>query len=675
MRSSSHVYRCYHMQLRNLKLSHKLTLNLALPLLGLIFLAGFIMIQQMQAWQTASSLERLSDLSNHASSVLQQLQRERARSASFIASGGQSFSQELQQQKSLTDQHLSEFHSYLSENNTQEFGQTFTQTWQSLLDELALLPEKRNAVSSVQISTQQAIDFYSQLNTKLIAATQILAQIGASAEISNIASAYTYALQASENAGIERAILNAAFSSGTLSFNSLRNLLSLMAQQKLNTSQFIDRASAEQKHFIEQKLNNPIVAQVEQARESAIQNATSGAFTTEAADWYAMSTGKIDLLHETAGYLSKELGNSTAKLLQQAQQQFFFTLAMCAVIFLSAGLFSYWLSRQLVQQIRTLQSSIEEIEHNNNLSVRAPVNSTDEIGHTSQIFNQMLEKFQTTIKHMHQSALQVASTAEELTATTAQTSHGMLQNRNETEQTVVAMNEMAATVQEVAQNTAQAALAAEDAEQQSQASSQGINNALSNISSLEQEIQSAAQVVHGLAENSQKIGKVLDVIRGIAEQTNLLALNAAIEAARAGDAGRGFAVVASEVRSLASSTHESTLEIQNLISSLQKGVTQSVEAMKHASEHALYSVKIVEDSVQLQNNVTENLVTVTAMNSQIATAAEEQRAVTEEINHNIVNISQVTEQTASSTQQIADASGELAKLASQMQSLVEEFKV
>ncbi len=502
-----------------------------------------------------------------------------------------------------------------------------------------------------------------------------LTQIGASAEISNIAAAYTHALYATENAGIERAILNAAFSNNTLSFDSLRTLLSLMAQQALNTKQFIDRADVEQKRFIDSKLNNPIIEQVAQARESAIQNAASGVFTTEAADWYAMSTQKIDLLHETASFLSKELGNSTTKLLQQAQKQFFYTLVMCAAIFIGAGLFSYWLSRQLVQQILTLQKSIENIEQNNNLSVRAPVNSTDEIGRTSYIFNQMLDKFQTTIQHMHQSALQVAATAEELTATTAQTNHGMLQNRNETDLTVVAMNEMSATVQEVAQNTAQAALAAEDAEQQSQASTTGIHNALSNISSLEQEIQSAAQVVHGLAKDSQKIGKVLDVIRGIAEQTNLLALNAAIEAARAGDAGRGFAVVASEVRSLASSTHESTLEIQNLISSLQKGVTQSVEVMQQASDHAIESVKIVEHSVQLQNNVAENLQTVTAMNVQIATAAEEQRAVTEEINHNIVNISQVTEQTATSTQQIAAASEELAKLASQMQNMVEAFKV
>lgn len=147
------------MLLRNLKLSHKLTLNLALPLLGLIFLAGFIMNQQIHTWQAASSLERLSEFSNYTTGVLQQLQRERARSASFVASGGQRFGEELQQQKALTDQHLNALNSYLSENNAQELEQSFTEVWQAMLDEIARLPETRRAVLSVQLSTQQAIDF------------------------------------------------------------------------------------------------------------------------------------------------------------------------------------------------------------------------------------------------------------------------------------------------------------------------------------------------------------------------------------------------------------------------------------------------------------------------------------------------------------------------------------
>ncbi|NLC10159.1 MAG: hypothetical protein GX782_09405, partial [Gammaproteobacteria bacterium] len=261
------------MRFNNLKLSHKLILNLVLPLLGLAFLAGFVMNQQMQSWQTASNVEQLSALSNHAAAALQHLQRERGRSASFLGSAGSRFSQELQEQQTQTDQQISKLNQYLQDHDTQVFGQQFTDTWQNVLDELALLPQQRSQILALQISADQAIEFYSQLNAKLINATLTLTQIEASAQISNIAAAYTQALHASENAGTERAILSAVFSSKELSFDNLRAVLRLMAQQALHTKQFIERANAEQQLYIEQKLSQPVILQVEQAREQAIQSA------------------------------------------------------------------------------------------------------------------------------------------------------------------------------------------------------------------------------------------------------------------------------------------------------------------------------------------------------------------------------------------------------------------
>lgn len=207
------------------------------------------------------------------------------------------------------------------------------------MDGLTLLPQQHSQSLAVQAPTSQAIDFYSQLNAKLLNASKTLSQIDANSEISNAASAYSQALFASENAGTERAILSAALSGKELSFSSMRTLLSLIAQQNLHSQQLLDHASAAQRIFIEQQLSQAVVTQAEQMREQAIENAATGIFVTSTADWYATATGKINQLHGIAGYLSKELDLSTTKLLQQAQQQFIFTLAMCAAIFLSAGLF------------------------------------------------------------------------------------------------------------------------------------------------------------------------------------------------------------------------------------------------------------------------------------------------------------------------------------------------
>lgn len=314
------------------------------------------------------------------------------------------------------------------------------------------------------------------------------------------------------------------------------------------------------------------------------------------------------------------------------------------------------------------------VEQNNDLNARVQVRSNDEIGQVAEAFNRMLDKFHNTVVHMYQSSTQVAATAEELSATTEQADQGIQQNRSETDQTVVAMNEMAATVQEVAQNTAAAAMAAQDAEQQGSDSNLVVQEVLQKIRVLENETVQATDVIGRLDHDSQQIGRVLDVIRGIAEQTNLLALNAAIEAARAGEAGRGFAVVADEVRTLANHTQNSTEEIHQLIAGLQKGVGQAVAVMQQVGRHADESVEMVEHSSRLQDEVTQNLQTITSMNQQIAAAAEEQRAVTDEINRSLVNIGGVTEQTAESSGQIAVASEELARLASEMQVLVQQFR-
>ena len=257
-------------------------------------------------------------------------------------------------------------------------------------------------------------------------------------------------------------------------------------------------------------------------------------------------------------------------------------------------------------------------------------------------------------------------------AVAEQTSQGIRQHQSETDQVATAINEMSATVQEVARNASAAAQATQDANTQAGHGQKIVIETINAIERLAQEVEKAAGVIQQLEKDSDRIGSVVDVIKTIADQTNLLALNAAIEAARAGEQGRGFAVVADEVRTLASRTSKSTQEIQSMIEELQNTARNAVKVMEDGRNQAGNGVKQVTRAGQALTEITQAISTISTMNDQIAAASEQQSAVAEEINRNIVNITRVVDDTADGAQQTANAGQELLKLAERLKSLVKQ---
>jgi methyl-accepting chemotaxis protein len=235
------------------------------------------------------------------------------------------------------------------------------------------------------------------------------------------------------------------------------------------------------------------------------------------------------------------------------------------------------------------------------------------------------------------------------------------------------MDEMTATVHEVARNTDAAAQAAEQADAQAKEGNQVVASTVQSIRQLADAVDNTAEVIQTLANHSQNIGSVLDVIKGIAEQTNLLALNAAIEAARAGEQGRGFAVVADEVRTLASRTQQSTQEIHEMIESLQAGSKNAVAAMAKGKEQAHSSVELISKAGDSLQTISQTVATIYDMNTQIAAASEQQSTVAEEINRNITNIKSSSDLTAEKSRQSEKSSGELSNVAARLQELTAQF--
>jgi methyl-accepting chemotaxis protein len=301
--------------------------------------------------------------------------------------------------------------------------------------------------------------------------------------------------------------------------------------------------------------------------------------------------------------------------------------------------------------------------------------SQDETGQLLAATRTMSDGLHALISEVTNSTSQLSTAAEEMSVVSEQNRRGAQQQQSEIDQIATAMNEMAATVQDVARNAAAAADAASKANDEAQNGRRVVTDTVEAIDAVAREVESAAGVIHKLDADSVSIGAVLDVIKGIAEQTNLLALNAAIEAARAGEQGRGFAVVADEVRTLATRTQESTQEIQKMIERLQAGAKNAVQVMEQGRGKAKASVEQAARAGQSLGTIAQAVGTINGMNTQIASAAEEQGAVAEEINRNVVNISRIASETASGVDQTAAASAELARLAGRLQAQVGKFKV
>ena len=287
----------------------------------------------------------------------------------------------------------------------------------------------------------------------------------------------------------------------------------------------------------------------------------------------------------------------------------------------------------------------------------------------------MVENMRRVLRDVAGASSQVAAAAVELSATSEETNRQVHVEQSETDQVATAMNQMTATVEEVARHAAAAAHAAQNTDRETEAGSEVVAQTISAIDLLAQEVESAGQVIARLSEDSAEIGAVLDVIRGVAEQTNLLALNAAIEAARAGEQGRGFAVVAAEVRTLASRTQSSIQDIQEKIERVQNGSAGAVAVMTKGQEMARESVAQAQRAGASLQAISTAITSITDMNRQIASAAEEQTAVAEEINRNIHTISSTVDQTAVGAAHIASASEELARLASMLQDRVAQFRL
>ena len=347
-------------------------------------------------------------------------------------------------------------------------------------------------------------------------------------------------------------------------------------------------------------------------------------------------------------------------------------LAIAAVGLLVIWLLALGIARPLKQMVAMLD---DIAQGEGDLTRRLQSDRADELGAIASGFNTFLAKLQAMISQVVSSVQKVSDSSEHTADIAIRTNQGVHKQMAEIDQVATAVHEMTATAQDVARNATQAAQAASEADRAANQGLDIVRDTSNAISALASEIGRAVTVVQDLARDSENINAILVAIRAIAEQTNLLALNAAIEAARAGEQGRGFAVVADEVRNLAQKTQQATEEIQQMIQQLQQGTREVVKVMEDSQGKTDDSVLQASRAAEALESITQAVSVINDMNTQIASAAEEQSAVAEDINRNVINIGQVAGEVAGGADESSQASAELTKLAEQQRRLINQFRV
>ncbi|MCI9876960.1 methyl-accepting chemotaxis protein [Pseudomonas atacamensis] len=383
---------------------------------------------------------------------------------------------------------------------------------------------------------------------------------------------------------------------------------------------------------------------------------------------------QVDQESKAMDKIMSGLMDTQQRLAHEDQHSAFIQMAVLTALALVIGLLaSVVISRQITAPLALTVDLARRIAKGD-LTVQARSARKDELGDLQNAMQEMAQNLNTLVQGIGNGVTQISTSAEKLSAMSEQTSAGVRQQKSEVDQVATAMHEMASTVQEVARNTTDASAAATLADQQARHGSTVVKQATVQISELAIAIEELGGAMNVLTQDSEQIGKVIDVIKAVAEQTNLLALNAAIEAARAGEQGRGFAVVADEVRSLAQRTQDSTKEIEALIVTLQQGTQAAATLMTSSRERTLDTVVLAQKAELAITEINQSIGTIQEMSLQISAAAEQQSAVADEINRSIVSVRDVADQSAVASEESAAATIELASLGQDLQRMTAHFR-
>ncbi|WP_422396120.1 methyl-accepting chemotaxis protein [Pseudomonas trivialis] len=651
--------------LSNAPLSTKLLLILIFPLLGFLAFAGIFIADKSDTLGAMNRAVAATTAAQKFSNVVTTLQRERGASGVFLGSGGKSMQDKLKALRQETDTSIGALRGQSSE------GIPAPNEALRALGELAAL---RLKVDNLAINNTESGALFTDLIKTLVGFNYSLEASIDDPQILRALGSLNQFVDMKERAGRERVLLG-------LAFNQNRFDAALLSRFSRNLGEFSGYFEAFQrwapaafKSKLDAVLQQPGSLEVARLQRLGFDTPLGNPLNIKPEDWFNLSTSRIDLM---AG-VEAELGQNVVDLAHHERDNAELSLyvAIATVIVMLIALL--WLALVIIRNIKRAVTDVNRTLASlstRDLTVRTRYTGKDEFGEISRNLDNMALQISGVVSDIGSATTQVATAAEQSSAVALQTSQNVAQQRQGTDQVVTAISEMSATVKDVARITTDAAEMSQRVNASTLQGKTEIDNTVRLIQGLEVQAEQTSKIINELKLESDSISSVLDVIRGVAEQTNLLALNAAIEAARAGEQGRGFAVVADEVRNLAKKTQDSTVSIQNMIANLQSGSDRAAVSMQETLGKAQEGASNVVRAGHLLNEIAEGIASISDRNIQVASAAEEQSLVAEEIHRNVNDINSLVIQVSAGAEQTAATSRELARLAEHQQGLVRQFKV
>lgn len=661
--------------LSTIRIRNKMLLMLAVPIIGMMIFAGRDIYARLNTLSEARQIEGLISLSTAASSLVHELQKERGMTAGFIASKGERFKEELPRQRGESDQKLKKLKEVATQHG--DDAQRLKATLDKVFAATDKLSEIRSSADRLALDGKSSFGYYTSTITSLLDIVSSIANAANNSELSSDVTAYYAFLNGKEQAGRERATLNAVFSADRFEDETFQRFLSIVAAQATYQGVYTRYTDEAGRKLLEEKLAAPAAKQVEEMRAIALAQGMNGEFGVQPEAWFKTITEKINSLKEVEDTLSKKLLDKAGQIASEARTTLIASIATIAVVITLSLLLAVVIVRSISVPLRRTVAMLQDIaEGHGDLTKRLQASSgSDEVGELSRWFNRFVDNIHGIISQAAGTTHQVSSASEQLHATAEQIATAAEEVACQSSTVATASEEMSATSNDISRNCSLAAEIAQRANETAREGAEIVQQTLLGMQNIADRVRESAHTVESLGSRSDQIGAIVGTIEDIADQTNLLALNAAIEAARAGEQGRGFAVVADEVRALAERTTRATKEIGGMIKGIQQETGAAVQSMEYGVHEVEKGIESSQRSGKSLQEIVNAINDVTMQVHQIATAAEEQTAVTGEISTNIHQITDVVSETAKGAHDTARAASQLSTLARDLHGMVSKFKI